>query len=335
MKTTAIVILNYNGRKHLQTFLPSVVKHAIGNRIIVADNGSTDDSIVFLQERFPEIELLRNTENLGFAGGYNWALPQVKADYFILLNSDVEVTQNWVPPLIEVLESADSIAACQPKILAYSDKTKFEHAGAAGGYIDKFGYPFCRGRIFDTELDLNQYDDTQEIFWATGACLAIKAETFHKMKGFDEDFYAHMEEIDLCWRLKSAGMQIFYTGNSTVYHLGGGTLNKSNPRKTFLNYRNNLFMLLKNLPASKLLPVIFARLCLDGISAFRHLLQGDFGDFWAIFTSHFAFYGKFFEMFRKRSNPSLPSKMYNGSIVYDYFLKKYRTFDKLNSEKFR
>lgn len=335
MKTTAIVILNYNGKKHLQTYLPSVVEHSTGYRIIVADNGSTDDSVRYIKKKFKSVELLLNTKNLGFAGGYNWALSQVESDYYILLNSDVEVTQNWVSPLIQLLESSDSIAACQPKIRSFTDKEKFEHAGAAGGFVDKFGYPFCRGRIFDTEIDSNQYDQKDEIFWATGACFAIKAEAFHEVGGFDDDFYAHMEEIDLCWRLKSLGRQVYYTGESTIFHLGGGTLSKSNPRKTFLNYRNNLFMLLKNLPATQLIPVIFARLCLDGISAFRHLLQGDFGNFWAIFTSHFAFYGKFFRMFGKRKIPSLPSKMYNGSIVFEYFLKKHRTFDKLNSEKFR
>lgn len=311
-----------------------MVEHSTGYRIIVADNGSTDDSVDFLRESFASVELLLNTENLGFAGGYNWALPKVDAEYLILLNSDVEVTANWISPLINVLKSSENIVACQPKIRAYANKSKFEHAGAAGGFIDKFGYPFCRGRIFDTETDSNQYDQESEIFWATGACLAIKAEAFQEIGGFDEDFYAHMEEIDLCWRLKSLGKQIFYTGKSTVFHLGGGTLSKSNPRKTFLNYRNNLFMLLKNLPATQLVPVIFTRLCLDGISAFRHLLQGDFGDFWAIFTSHFAFYGKFFKMLGKRKMPSLPSKMYKGSIVFEYFLKKHRTFDKLNSEKF-
>jgi GT2 family glycosyltransferase len=335
LKTTAIVILNYNGKKHLQTFLPSVVEHSADYRIIVADNGSTDDSVEFVRESFKSVELLLNTENLGFAGGYNWALPQVNANYYILLNSDVEVTQSWVSPLVELLESSDSIAACQPKIRSFTNRENFEHAGAAGGFIDKFGYPFCQGRIFDTEKDTGQYDVDREIFWASGACLAIKAEEFHAADGFDGDFYAHMEEIDLCWRLKLKGKKVFYSHNSTIYHLGGGTLNKTNPRKTYLNYRNNLLMLLKNLPTAKILPTILARMCLDGISGIRHLLQGDFGDFWAIFSAHFAFYARIPTTLKKRNQPSKVSLIYTKSIVVEYFLKKHRAFGKLKQENFR
>lgn len=312
-----------------------MVEHSANYRIIVADNGSTDDSVAFVRENFKSVELLLNTENLGFAGGYNWTLSQVKADYYILLNSDVEVTQNWVSPLIKLLESSESIAACQPKIRSFTNKEKFDHAGAAGGFIDKFGYPFCQGRIFDTEKDTGQYNVDREIFWASGACLAIKADAFHAANGFDEDFYAHMEEIDLCWRLKSAGKKVFYTHRSTVFHLGGGTLPKINPHKTFLNYRNNLSMLLKNLPANKIIPTIFIRLCLDGTSAVRHLVQGDLGDFWAIFTSHFAFYARVPAMFKKRNNPPNVTLVYTKSIVVEYFLKKHQTFGKLKQQDFR
>lgn len=336
MKTTAIVILNYNGKKHLQTFLPSVVEHSADYRIIVADNGSNDDSVAFVRENFKSVEILLNTENLGFASGYNWALPQVNADYYILLNSDVEVTQNWVSPLIELLKSSDSIAACQPKIRSFVNKENFEHAGAAGGFIDKLGYPFCRGRIFDlTEKDSGQYDTDREVFWASGACLAIKSDEFHAIGGFDGEFYAHMEEIDLCWRLKLKGRKVFYSHRSTVYHLGGGTLSKANPKKTYLNYRNNLLMLLKNLPAGKIIPTIFIRMCLDGISGVRHLRKGHVHDFWAIFTSHFAFYARVPAMLKKRNNPAPVTLVYTKSVVKEYFIKKRRTFDKLKQENFR
>lgn len=336
MKTTSIVILNYNGKKHLKTYLPSVVEHSAEHRIIVADNGSTDDSVIYVQENFKSVELLLNPKNLGFAGGYNWALSQVESDYYILLNSDVEVTKNWVSPLIQLLESSDSIVACQPKICSFENKEKFEYAGAAGGFIDKFGYPFCQGRIFDTtETDNGQYDTNREVFWASGACLAIKADEFHAVNGFDNAFYAHMEEIDLCWRLKLRGKKVFYAHSSTVYHLGGGTLNKSNPKKTYLNYRNNLAMLLKNLPSSKVIPIVLVRMCLDGISAILYLLQGHFKDFWAVIVSHFAFYRRVPAILKKRNNPKSVSLVYSKSVVKDYFIKKQKTFSELKQQNFR
>lgn len=336
MEETAIVILNYNGKQHLPVFIPSVVKYSANHRIIVADNGSTDDSVSFLRENFPEIELILNPENFGFAGGYNWALQQIKATYYILLNSDVEVTPNWIEPLISLLQSSEKIAACQPKLLSYQDKTRFEYAGAAGGFIDKFGYPFCRGRIFETtEADHGQYNDTCEVFWASGACMAVKAEAFHAVDGFDADFFAHMEEIDLCWRIKQSGKQIFYTAESTVYHLGGGTLHKSNPRKTFLNFRNNLLMLLKNLPKSKLVITIFCRMVLDGIAAIRYLSKGNVQDFWAIIKSHLAFYQLLYPTWHKRGANASVTGFYTNSVVKAYFLDGIKTFDKLKGKNFR
>lgn len=336
MEETAIVILNFNGKEHLAKFLPSVVLHSSNYRIIVADNGSTDGSVSFLRERFPEIDLLLHDKNLGFAGGYNWALQQIEAKYYILLNSDVEVTKNWVEPLINVLKSSANIAVCQAKLLSYENKHYFEYAGAAGGFLDKYGYPFCRGRMFETtEEDHGQYDDTREVFWASGACMAITSEAFHNVGGFDADFFAHMEEIDLCWRIKQIGKQIYYTSASTVYHLGGGTLHKTNPRKTFLNFRNNLVMLLKNLPRRKLLPTIFLRMILDGIAAIRTLGKGNWGDFKAIINSHMAFYSLLPTTLKKRKNVVPVSGFYLKSVVKAYFIDGLKTFDKLSGEKFR
>lgn len=336
MEETAIVILNYNGIKHLAEFLPSVVEHSANYRIIVADNGSTDDSVLFLSNNFPHVELLANNENLGFAGGYNWALNQIRATYFILLNSDVEVTPNWVEPLINALKSSATIAACQPKLLSYESKTHFEYAGAAGGFLDKFGYPFCRGRMFETtEKDLGQYNDAREVFWASGACIAVTSASFHQIGGFDADFFAHMEEIDLCWRIKQTGKKIYYTSESTVYHLGGGTLHKSNPKKTFLNFRNNLIMLLKNLPSNQLISTLFIRLSLDGIAALRTLGKGNFREFLAIIKSHFAFYLLIPSTLKKRKNVVPVSGFYLNSVVKAYFLDGLKTFGKLSEQKFR
>ncbi len=336
MEETAIVILNYNGKQHLAEFLPSVILHTKAYRVVVVDNGSSDDSVEFLRENFSTVELLLSNENRGFAGGYNWALNQIQAKYYILLNSDVEVSSNWVAPLVQVLESSPNIAACQPKILNYHNKRYFEYAGAAGGFLDKYGYPFCRGRIFDTiEQDNGQYDDTREIFWASGACLGIKAEDFHTVGGFDADFFAHMEEIDLCWRIKQTGKQIYYTSESTVFHLGGGTLPKSNPKKTFLNFRNSLLMLLKNLPNEKVFPVIFLRMALDGIAAIRGLIQGNVADFKAIFNAHIAFYQMLPKTRKKRKDTISVAGFYEKSIVKTYFSDKIKFFGKLKSTNFR
>jgi GT2 family glycosyltransferase len=321
MTKVAVVILNYNGQKFLETFLPSVVNYSKNCKIIVADNASTDNSISFLANTYPQIKLVQLPQNEGFAGGYNSALNQIEAEYYVLLNSDVEVTHNWIQPIIDLMDSDKTIAACQPKIRSYHQKTHFEYAGAAGGYIDWLGYPFCRGRVFDAyEEDLGQYNDTKEVFWATGACMFVRAEIFHKLGGFDAHFFAHMEEIDLCWRMKNAGNKVFYCSDSTVFHVGGGTLHKSNPRKTFLNYRNGLAMLYKNLPSNKLFITLLFRLVLDGISGIKLLLSGSLSDFLAIIKAHFAFYGLIPKL--KRQSPKTVSQIYQKSIVWEHFVKK-------------
>lgn len=321
----AIVILNYNGRGFLETFLPSVIQHSVGHEIIVADNASTDDSLTFLKQNFPDIKILQNSENEGFAKGYNTALKQVKADFYVLLNSDVEVSENWIEPVINLMQADTSIAACQPKIRSFHERANFEYAGAAGGFIDWLGYPFCRGRIFDTcEKDNGQYNDNRAVFWATGACMFVRADVFHELDGFDAQFFAHMEEIDLCWRIQNAGYQVFYCAESVVFHVGGGTLHKSNPRKTFLNYRNGLAMLYKNLPKEKLLKTIFLRLVLDGISGIKLFFDGKFADVWAIIKAHFAFYAMIPKLERK--NPKEVKHIYQKSIVKAYFLDKIKEF---------
>ncbi len=340
-KTTAVVILNWNGRELLSRFLPGIVANSGQAEIIVTDNASTDDSILFLQEHFPEVRIIQNLENGGFAKGYNDALCKVKADYYVLLNSDVEVTPGWLDPLVKLMESDEAIAACQPRILDQKNRNRFEYAGAAGGFIDKFGYPFCRGRIFNSyEEDQGQYDDIREIFWATGACLLIRSEAYHSQKGLDEDFFAHMEEIDLCWRLKNGGSKIMYCSTSTVYHVGGGTLSKLSPRKTYLNFRNNLILLCKNHAPGFFLFKLCVRMNLDGIAAFKFLLSGSPMHFFAVIRSHFSFYRTLPTTLRKRRalRKSIRSyattAIYRRSIVFDYFLFGKRKFSDLNKEQF-
>ena len=272
----AVVILNFNGAEMLRAFLPSVVDYSPEAEVIVADNCSTDASAQVMREEFPTVRYIQLEKNYGFADGYNRALAQVEAEYFLLLNSDVEVTQGWLAPMLEYMESHPGVAACQPKLLSYKNKKEFEYAGACGGFIDKYGYPYCRGRIFDTvEEDKGQYDSVAELFWATGAALMIRAEDYRAAGGLDGTFFAHMEEIDLCWRLRSRGRGIVCIPQSCVYHVGGATLNKSNPRKTYLNFRNNLLMLYKNLPENELRHVMFVRALLDYVAAFKSLLSGD------------------------------------------------------------
>ncbi|GAB3266688.1 glycosyltransferase family 2 protein [Larkinella harenae] len=337
MDQVAIVILNYNGKSFLERFLPSVLLHSAGCPVYVADNCSTDSSVAFVKEKFPEVRLVQLPVNLGYAGGYNAALKEIEARYYLLLNSDVEVSPGWLLPLQRLLEQNAQIAACQPKIRAYTTPHLFEYAGAAGGYIDYLGYPFCRGRIFDTvEIDQGQYDDTRQIFWATGACMLVRADVFHQLDGFDPRFFAHMEEIDWCWRAKNAGYQIWYCPESTVFHVGGGTLHKSNPRKTFLNYRNNLAMLYKNLPANHVFLNIFIRLVLDGISGLRLLLGGQWRDTLAIIRAHFAFYGWIPFLRRQRNaladlrcNRITHPEIYPHSIIWQYFGKGRKIFQKL------
>lgn len=337
----AIVILNYNGRKHLETYLPSVVAHSGEHKIIMADNASTDDSVDFLRAHYPQIELIINPSNGGFAQGYNEALQHVDAEYYILLNSDVEVTPNWIEPMLELMEGDSNISGCQPKIKAYLNKSKFEHAGAAGGFLDKNYYPFCRGRIFDfTEEDTGQYDCNREIFWATGACMMIRASHFHKVGGFDAVFFAHMEEIDLCWRLKRLGHRFFAVGNSNVYHLGGGTLNYMSPQKTFLNFRNSLLMIVKNHDGF-LFPKIFKRLCLDALAGVRFVFAGQFTHIWALFKAHLSLYAQWNVMLRKRKafkkqfQIQFNAKgLYSKSIIAERFLKGKTRFEQLTPEDF-
>jgi len=315
----AIVILNWNGINWLEKFLPSVVKFSPEASIFVIDNASTDSSVSYLKTNFPKVIIIQNDKNYGFAGGYNKGLASIKADIYCLLNSDVEVTENWIPPILQVFESGENIAAVQPKILDYKRKNFFEFAGAGGGFIDQLGYPYCRGRIFENiEEDRGQYDDEIEIFWASGCCLFIRAKDFWQEKGFDERFFAHQEEIDLCWRLKNNGKKIFYTGKSKVYHVGGATLNRQNPQKTFLNFRNNLSMLLKNLPKNRLYR-LFIRLCLDGLAGIYLGFTFGFSHTWAIVRAHFSFYRQAPKSYALRKK----------SQIKKYYNRKWLVFKKL------
>ncbi|HEY1024077.1 MAG TPA: glycosyltransferase family 2 protein, partial [Sphingobacteriaceae bacterium] len=328
------VILNWNGKHHLAEYLPSVVRSGYPNlEIIVGDNASSDGSVDYLIEKFPEVRIIRNDENYGFAGGYNQVLSQVDADYFVLLNSDVEVTPNWIEPVITLMETDNTIAAAQPKLLSYTNREKFEYAGAAGGFIDFLGYPFCRGRVFDTvETDTGQYDQSSEVFWATGAALFVKRNYWNEVGGLDADFFAHMEEIDLCWRLKNRGYKIMYCAESTVFHLGGGTLSTESPYKTYLNFRNNLVMLHKNLPAMQAIVIIFLRFWLDFISLLRFLIDGKKRNAMAINKAHTNFFRSFFRTVKKRHGHTRNFNsfgFYGGSIVWNYFVLKKKTFSQL------
>jgi GT2 family glycosyltransferase len=334
----AVVILNWNGRKFLEKFLPSLLTHNSNNvEIIVADNASKDDSVDFLLKTYPSVKIIRHQKNHGFAQGYNLALEQVEADYYILLNSDIEVTQNWIQPIIDLMESDRNIAACQPKILSYHETHKFEYAGAAGGFIDKYGYPFCRGRMFlSIENDEGQYDDTTEIFWATGACMFVRADLFHQFGGLDADFFAHMEEIDFCWRLKNEGYRIMYCPASVVFHIGGGTLPKASWKKTYLNFRNNCILLYKNLPGNLLVEVFAKRLLLDGIAAMKFLVTAGFKDFFAVSRAHFSFYrtlGKTRQK-RKKIKHGQVNKVYQKNIVFEYYLRGKKKFTDLDPKLF-
>lgn len=327
----AIVILNWNGRAMLQQYLPSVVSYSQAEaEVIVADNASTDDSLQWLAENFPHIRTIVLDQNYGFAGGYNMALKQVESEYYILLNSDIEVTDHWLTPLIEEMEAHKEIAACQPKLLSMHDKKAFEYAGASGGFLDKYGYPYCRGRIFDkVEKDNGQYNTNSEIFWATGACLMIRSEDYWNVGGLDERFFAHNEEIDLCWRLQLAGRKIFCFPTSYVYHVGGGTLPKSNSRKTFLNFRNNLTMLWKNLPEEELKSIMRKRWVLDYLAAFQMLLlKLNLGDFLAVIKARRAF-KKWRNTFEHSKQKGYKDKRTPYSILWQYYAKKNDTFDKL------
>lgn len=317
----AIAILNWNGKSWLEKFLPSLIQHSKGADIYVIDNASTDDSVSFLNSNFPQVQQVFNNENYGFAGGYNEGLKSIEADVYCLLNSDVEVTEGWIDPILTLLMQNSNIAAIQPKILDYNNKNKFEFAGAGGGLIDNLGYPYCRGRIFDkVEVDNGQYDDITEIFWASGCALFIRAKDFWKEKGFDARFFAHQEEIDLCWRLKNDGRKIYYCGKSTVYHVGGGTLQKQNPQKTYLNFRNNLSMMLKNLPSSQLY-LIFIRLCLDGIAGIYMMFKEGFPHTWAVVRSHFGFYHQFISTLKLRQSHQIKNYYQTKWLIFKHFLK--------------
>ena len=326
----AVVILNWNGRDLLKKFLPSLVQFSNhkGVSLYVADNASSDDSVEFLESEFPQISIVKNVKNEGFAGGYNRALQKIEADVYALLNSDIEVTENWLNPIIEELENNPNTAAVQPKILDFNNKNNFEYAGAAGGYVDKYGYPYCRGRLFNTlEKDDSQFDDTKEIFWASGACLVIRAAVFKQVGGFDEDYFAHQEEIDLCWRIKNLNFDIKYIGNSSVYHIGGATLKEESPRKTFLNFRNSLFSLAKNVPKNQVLFIILSRLLLDGIAGMKFLIELRPAHTIAIVKSHFSFYSYYKKMIKKRGQHQRSDYYTVKSIVWRYFClgrKKYK-----------
>jgi GT2 family glycosyltransferase len=330
MKNIAVVILNWNGQKLLEQFLPAVLRYSHEATIYVADNASTDDSIAFIRNQFPQITIIQNQCNFGFAQGYNEALKRLQEPYLALVNSDIEVTENWLAPIEKLLINQPEVAIIQPKILDYKDKIKFEYAGAAGGFIDRLGYPFCRGRLFNTlETNEEQYNDTLPIFWASGACFFIRSAVFESLQGFDEDFFAHQEEIDLCWRAKNLGHEIVYCPDSIVYHLGGATLQEGNPRKTYLNFRNSLCMLTKNLPTASLFPILFLRLVLDGFAGIQFLLQGKGKQCWAIVQAHFGFYGLFLKMWGKRGAQQQKKYYKINSIVFRYFIVKQRKYSDL------
>lgn len=334
----AIVILNWNGVNLLRQFLPSVIQFSKGDftEIIVADNGSSDESFSILRTEFPEVKRLDLKENLGFARGYNEALKQIEADYFVILNSDVEVASGWLETPIKLMESDKMIAVVQPKILSYNQKTNFEYAGAAGGFIDRFGYPFCRGRIFNqVEADNGQYDDAVDIFWATGACMFVRSDLFRAVDGFDADFWAHMEEIDLCWRLKNRGFRVVFTPESTVYHLGGGSLSYDNPKKLYLNFRNNLWLLYKNLPANQLFYILFIRMILDGVAALKLLAEFNFNGISSVLKAHYHFYTSLPTLNRKRKqtfpvgNTFIGTYRLNKSIVFQFYVRKKKRFSEI------
>lgn len=339
LPSVAVVILNWNGKSFLQKFLPSVLASDYENlSVIVADNASTDNSISFLQQNFPRVKIVFNPINEGFSKGYNTALKQVTADYYILLNSDVKVNSGWIAPIILLMESDEKIAACQPKILSFKNKNQFEYAGASGGWIDFLGYPFNRGRVFDfCEIDHGQYNNSEEIFWATGAALFVRSSVFHELHGFDEYFFAHQEEIDLCWRMQRAGYKIYVEPASVVYHVGGGTLPMGDRRKIYLNFRNNLVMLSRNLPFYESVWKIPTRIFLDTIAAFQALVNGNFSTFISIESAHLDFlkwivFGKRGKRLHKIKMKNLKG-VYTGSIVWKYFINKKKTFSEIISNK--
>lgn len=335
----SVVILNWNGKKWLDQFLPSVVLNSNDAEIVLADNNSSDDSVQFVKSNFPSVKIVLNDKNYGFAEGYNQALNKIDSDIYVLLNSDVEVSKNWLNPLVEWMTNHPETGACMPKILDYNNKSQFEYAGACGGYIDYLGYPFCRGRIFNTlENDAQQYNKPEEIFWATGACMVVRSKIYHELGGFDPYFFAHMEEIDLCWRIKNCGYKIHVIPDSFVYHVGGGTLNKISPQKTYLNFRNNLITYLKNAPSEGLIFNIFLRLILDGIAGIKFLFEGQATHTFSVLKAHFSFYKQLGDSLEKRkklrtskSFNQSRTAVYNKSIVAEYYLRSKKVFSELIS----
>lgn len=341
MDTLAIVVLNYNGLSFLRRFLPALVAQADGHPVYIADNASTDASVPWVKHQFPDVRVIEMGTNEGYAGGYNNALDRVRSEYggatyYALVNSDIEVTPHWIDPILQLLDGDPTIAACQPKIRAQQERALFEYAGAAGGYLDWLGYAFCRGRVFDVlEPDTGQYDDNRPVFWATGACLFVRASVFHETGGFDSAFFAHMEEIDWCWRVQRLGYSVWACGQSVVYHVGGGTLHKSNPHKTLLNHRNSLYMLYKNWPADGwFLGKVFARLVFDGLSSVLYLVAGQWGDILAVLKAHGAFYGHLPTLMKQRralkKSAKRPAKLYERSLVWQYFGKGHHRFSQLD-----
>jgi GT2 family glycosyltransferase len=328
--SVSVVILNFNGRNYLEEFLPNVIQNSSPHEVIIADNASTDDSVSYLKTHFPEIKLIEIPENLGYAGGYNYALNHIKSDYYILLNSDVEITPNWIDPVISLMKQNEKIVACQPKIKSYLHKEYFEYAGAAGGFIDQLGYPFCRGRIFShLEKDQGQYDDNIPVFWATGACLFVKSNAFHELGGLDEKFFAHMEEIDFCWRAKNVGYEIYYCGESTVYHVGGGTLKAESPFKTYLNFRNNWLLLYKNLSKEEFESIRKRRKRLDILAAIQFVAKGKKANANAILKAH-----RDFKKMRKDYQHGEKSglkhiEVFKESIIKSFFVKGKKKFSEL------
>ncbi len=339
MDKVAVVILNWNGEEFLRKFLPTVISNSKneGVKVWIADNGSTDNSIKYIEAEYPDLGLVKLDKNYGFAGGYNKALKQIDAEYYMILNSDVEVVKDWLTPLIKVLDSDKEIAACMPKIRAYNEKENFEYAGAAGGFIDKYGFPFCRGRVLDRiEQDSGQFDDKTEVFWATGAAFLIRQKLFNEQKGFDEDFFAHMEEIDLCWRLKNSGYKIVCEPASLVYHVGGGTLPNNSSFKLYLNFRNSLYMLYKNLSKKELKPVMFKRRLFDGLAAIKFLVSLQPGNFMAVVKAHKAYYKNIAvlktkrEVLEKKRKKENHDQIYHKSLVIDFFIKGKKLFTDFN-----
>ncbi|MDD4384621.1 MAG: glycosyltransferase family 2 protein [Bacteroidales bacterium] len=335
MKSIAIVILNWNGLGHLKQFLPSVIANSkvegFTVDVVVADNGSTDDSVQWLNTLTESIKIICLDKNYGFTGGYNRALKQINSDYYVILNSDVEVNNNWLEPMASFIEQNPNVAACMPKLNSYAAPKYFEYAGAAGGYIDFLGYPFCRGRVLNiVEQDNGQYNEAKEIFWATGACIMVRATDFWSVGAFDEDFFAHMEEIDLCWRLKRSGKSIWCIPNASVLHVGGGTLAVNNPQKAYFNHRNNLLMLLKNLSRQSIVPVMLVRFLLDYASAFSYLITGKPKFTWSVIKAHSYFFGKCFSFVKKRRMFKHPKiKLYPTSILLQFFVFKRKLFSTL------